>query len=80
MDNLLVLPRIMDDGAVAINPKHITMVAANADQDGIIEGTTAIYLRDGLAVAVNVPPNIVLALLADNGWATVHEYHQETVQ
>lgn len=74
MMKLIMLPRVMDDGLIAIDPAQVLMVAANADADGIIEGTTAVYLAGGLAVAVNVGPEKVLQIFAEAGVAELLDF------
>lgn len=69
---LITLPRVMDDGPLSINPDDIRMVAANADEGGIIEGTCAVYLKEGLAIAVNYPPERVLEILEACGVEVVN--------
>lgn len=64
----VTLPRVMDDGNVSINVDDISMVVDNADESGIIEGTTAIYLRHGPAVAVNMSHGDVMRVLQSTKW------------
>lgn len=80
----ITLPRIMDDGSMTINVDDIMMVCDNADENGIIEGTAAIYLRDGPGVAVNMPHSQVIAMLLRTGWIEERNFmprkNEETVQ
>lgn len=56
MKRMITLPRVMDEAMVCVDVDAITAIVANADENGLIEGTCAVYLRDGLAMAINVSP------------------------
>ena len=61
----IALPRILDDETMYIRIDQIDMVCVNANESGPIEGTTALYLRHGLAVVVNTPIQDVLAAIRE---------------
>lgn len=59
----IVVPRVMDDCPMHCRIADIIMITVNADEHGPQEGTSAIYFRGGLAIAVNMPPDEVVALI-----------------
>ena len=66
MFNYVKLPRVGDDGAMYVSVDDIVLIAQNADEQGPVEGTTAVYFRhSSLALAVNLSPESVLALVEE---------------
>lgn len=59
----IVVPRVMDDCPMHCRISEIAMITVNADENGPQEGTSAIYFRHGLAIAVNMTPEDVVALI-----------------
>lgn len=62
--DFIEMVRSGDEGVIKVRKEDITAVVDNANEDGIIEGCSAIYLRHGLAFAVNHTPAQVMALIA----------------
>lgn len=59
----ITVPRVMDDAPMHCRISDIIMITVNADEHGPQEGTSAIYFRHGLAIAVNASPEDVKALI-----------------
>lgn len=59
----IVVPRVMDDSPMHCRIADIIMITVNADEHGPQEGTSAIYFRHGLAIAVNATPDEVIGLI-----------------
>lgn len=59
----IVVPRVMDDCPMYCRIADIIMITVNADEHGPQEGTSAIYFREGLAIAVNKTPDEVIGLI-----------------
>lgn len=51
--NFICLPRCGDDEPVWVRIDRIIAIVTNADEQGPIEGTSAIYTDTGFGVAVN---------------------------
>lgn len=57
----LEVPRVMDDGRIYLEKNDILSICDNADEAGLVEGTSTIFMKGGLAFGVNLPVEEVIA-------------------